>query len=155
MSEQVLSETIYKTEKGRRFYIKDYPSHQCGYIEIDTDMPHNYDDEFYENFDFWGGATFIGVCFPSMNLEMGRVLHLSAAIPINGSYLNGIIESPTLADVINMIKDEELRKEFASCRDSFWVVGFDDAHLDKCFDVPERTKRIANQIDKFQEETEK
>lgn len=63
MSFEFKTETINTTETGRCYFVVENTlgeyKWECGYIQIDDDMPKDYDDEFYTQFDFWFGATFL------------------------------------------------------------------------------------------------
>lgn len=140
-----MEQQIHKTETGRRWLVKKFDTWSCGYIEIDNNMPKDYLNEFYEQFPFYMGATFMGVVFPNL-VDDGRALlgspdFLLGAEPDKSPIERTIISfRPEFRDVVRQaIKD-------GNC---FWAVGFDDNHIDRIGyeEMVFTTERIANQID--------
>ena len=142
---------IKSTPKGRRFYTVDYDNlysfgpWTCGYIEINKDWSRNYLDDFYEQFDFWGGPTYMGLIFPDVIYQDHPLAIMCSAYD----------DEHSLDSVLSRIKLEYQDKitGLIKGKEYFWTIGFDDNHVEKIgkFAVEEMTEKIANQMDEVEE----
>ncbi|GHP12998.1 hypothetical protein YK48G_04230 [Lentilactobacillus fungorum] len=142
---------IKETQRHRKYFTHQmsgnamFPPFLDGYIQIDKDMPHNYDDKFYDQFNFWCGPTFIGVIYPSV-IRYGERLIMAPKPDFEN-----LQKEYTLQDCFDFIKPSYLNeiKKLTDGQAYFWIVGFDDNHVERFGDenVVRDTKRIADEMD--------
>lgn len=141
----MMEQPIHKTETGRRWLVKKFETWTCGYIEIDDDMPKNYFNDFYDQFPFYMGATFMGMVFPNL-VGDGRA-------PVGSpDFLSGAeSDKPPVERTIISFKPEfrDVVKQAIKDGNCFWAVGFDDNHIDRIGyeEMVVTTERIAKQMD--------
>ena len=149
---------ILKTKTGRRYFTVDMDflgvgSFTNGYIEIDDDAPVNYMDPYYEKFNMWFDPSYSGLIFTKIKVKGGIPLSLSSATPemLNS---NKCLKKDlsNLEERLKSVKPEykSIIKDAIEKGDYFWVVGFDDNHIDRLgrSGVIEMTKRVAEQMDR-------
>ena len=139
---------IEKTPSGRRYFVVDnqgYLLHDDftnGYIEINENWSHDYLNKFYEQFNFWRGATFMGILYLDVSFNNHPIMFNSYSFEPH---------EPTLDDISSRVK-EEFRSQVTELirgKKYVWVIGFDDNHIETLGreGVIEDTMRIANEMD--------
>lgn len=121
-----MEQQIHKTESGRRWLVKKIETWSCGYIEIDDNMPKDYFNEFYDQFPFYMGATFMGMAFPNL-LNDGEIIMASQDF-----LLDSEADKPLVEQNILSLKPEfqDAARKAVEDGNCFWVVGFDDNHCE-------------------------
>lgn len=149
---------LFRTEKGRRYFTVEHSDTlydwECGYIEINEDWPRDYTDEFYDKFNFFQDATFLGLAFE----YKGKM----AVKGVSYEWKDGmpIFPENNFENIKKSVKPE-LQEWFQKIYEQggmFWVVGFDDNHARKMIEygrgVLSDAKRIAEEMDEVTDDDE-
>ncbi|VDG33361.1 hypothetical protein MUDAN_DOGOELCO_02552 [Lactiplantibacillus mudanjiangensis] len=137
---------IKTTKLGRRYFTVDESSlgmgeFTNGYIEVPNNAPHDYSDKFYDQFNFWCGATYSGIVFPNVEYQGGQVM----ISPRMQDQMQGNFDYEHCIKGLN-----GKGKALVDGQPYFYVIGFDDNHIETLGReaVIKDTQRIANEMDK-------